>query len=129
MQNKSSSYLKNLMKWHGILSLLLVVRFEHHTCYIRHHTKAYLFNCCSFWISLSLFILYFECTHLSLHVLFEWLSMNSCFPLKTIVEAIMEIKELYRVAKHGQGDPCVPSEFTWDGLNCSKNNPPRIVSL
>ncbi|GMY34408.1 putative leucine-rich repeat receptor-like serine/threonine-protein kinase At2g19230, partial [Fagus crenata] len=45
------------------------------------------------------------------------------------VEAIMEIKELYRVAKHWQGDPCVPSEFTWDGLNCSKNNPPRIVSL
>uniref|UniRef100_A0A2N9EIH4 non-specific serine/threonine protein kinase n=1 Tax=Fagus sylvatica TaxID=28930 RepID=A0A2N9EIH4_FAGSY len=45
------------------------------------------------------------------------------------VEAIMEIKELYRVAKHWQGDPCVPSEFSWDGLNCSNNNPPRIISL
>uniref|UniRef100_A0A2N9FWU6 non-specific serine/threonine protein kinase n=1 Tax=Fagus sylvatica TaxID=28930 RepID=A0A2N9FWU6_FAGSY len=45
------------------------------------------------------------------------------------VEAIMDIKELYRVAKNWQGDPCVPSEFSWDGLNCSNNSPPRIISL
>ncbi|KAK4590854.1 hypothetical protein RGQ29_021160 [Quercus rubra] len=45
------------------------------------------------------------------------------------VEAIMEIKERYRVTKNWQGDPCVPSEFSWDGLNCSNNNPPRIISL
>nr|POF10769.1 putative leucine-rich repeat receptor-like serine/threonine-protein kinase [Quercus suber] len=45
------------------------------------------------------------------------------------VEAIMEIKERYRVTKNWQGDPCVPSEFSWDGLNCSDKNPPRIISL
>nr|POF25148.1 putative leucine-rich repeat receptor-like serine/threonine-protein kinase [Quercus suber] len=45
------------------------------------------------------------------------------------VEAIMEIKEWYKVTKNWQGDPCVPREFSWDGLNCSNNNPPRIISL
>ncbi|XP_030949055.1 putative leucine-rich repeat receptor-like serine/threonine-protein kinase At2g19230 [Quercus lobata] len=45
------------------------------------------------------------------------------------VEAIMETKERYRVTKNWQGDPCVPREFSWDGLNCSNNNPPRIISL
>ncbi|XP_059431578.1 putative leucine-rich repeat receptor-like serine/threonine-protein kinase At2g19230 [Corylus avellana] len=45
------------------------------------------------------------------------------------VEAIMEIKEFYSVTRNWQGDPCVPSEFSWDGLNCSNDNPPRIISL
>ncbi|XP_059431579.1 putative leucine-rich repeat receptor-like serine/threonine-protein kinase At2g19230 [Corylus avellana] len=45
------------------------------------------------------------------------------------VEAIMEIKELYSVTRNWQGDPCVPSNFSWDGLNCSNDNPPRIISL
>ncbi|KAF8012172.1 hypothetical protein BT93_I0335 [Corymbia citriodora subsp. variegata] len=27
------------------------------------------------------------------------------------------------------GDPCVPRDYTWDGLNCSYGNPPRIISL
>ncbi|XP_030968231.1 putative leucine-rich repeat receptor-like serine/threonine-protein kinase At2g19230 [Quercus lobata] len=45
------------------------------------------------------------------------------------VEAIMEIKKRYRVTRHWQGDPCVPSEFSWDGLSCSNKNPSRIISL
>ncbi|KAG7992329.1 hypothetical protein I3843_02G122500 [Carya illinoinensis] len=45
------------------------------------------------------------------------------------VEAIMEIKKLYRMTRNWQGDPCAPSEYSWDGLNCSNDNPPRIISL
>ena len=75
------------------------------------------------------FILYFEFTHLSLPLSFWMIIYEILFSIQKIVEAIMEIKELYRVAKHWQGDPCVPSEFSWDGLNCSNNNPPRIISL
>ncbi|KAF3450658.1 hypothetical protein FNV43_RR06747 [Rhamnella rubrinervis] len=45
------------------------------------------------------------------------------------VNAMMEIKESYRVGKSWQGDPCEPNY--WDGLNCSDNgyDSPRIVSL
>ncbi|KAM3699608.1 hypothetical protein ACJW31_05G038300 [Castanea mollissima] len=45
------------------------------------------------------------------------------------VEAITDIKKLYNVTKNWQGDPCVPSEYSWDGLNCSGDNHPRIISL
>ncbi|KAF5453081.1 hypothetical protein F2P56_028020 [Juglans regia] len=45
------------------------------------------------------------------------------------VEAIIEIKKLYRMTRNWQGDPCAPSEYSWDGLNCSNDNPPRIISL
>ncbi|KAM3747475.1 hypothetical protein ACB098_05G038100 [Castanea mollissima] len=45
------------------------------------------------------------------------------------VEAITDIKKLYNVTKNWQGDPCVPIEYSWDGLNCSGDNHPRIISL
>ncbi|KAF8044266.1 hypothetical protein BT93_A2301 [Corymbia citriodora subsp. variegata] len=46
------------------------------------------------------------------------------------VKAINDIKAMYHIKSESwQGDPCVPSEFTWDGLNCSYGNPPRIISL
>ncbi|XP_059458238.1 senescence-induced receptor-like serine/threonine-protein kinase [Corylus avellana] len=45
------------------------------------------------------------------------------------VEAIMQIKEQYSVIRNWQGDPCVPIEYSWDGLNCSNDNPPKIISL
>ncbi|XP_048139371.1 senescence-induced receptor-like serine/threonine-protein kinase [Rhodamnia argentea] len=46
------------------------------------------------------------------------------------VKAINDTKATYRVNKESwQGDPCVPSNYTWHGLNCSYGNPPRIISL
>ncbi|XP_041001964.1 putative leucine-rich repeat receptor-like serine/threonine-protein kinase At2g19230 [Juglans microcarpa x Juglans regia] len=45
------------------------------------------------------------------------------------VEAIMKIKTWYKVRRNWQGDPCVPSNYSWDGLNCNNDNPPRIISL
>ncbi|KAK3410699.1 hypothetical protein EUGRSUZ_J02698 [Eucalyptus grandis] len=46
------------------------------------------------------------------------------------VKAIKDIKTTYHIQKESwQGDPCVPSKYTWDGLNCSNGNPPRIISL
>ncbi|KAL5755893.1 hypothetical protein ACOSQ2_020639 [Xanthoceras sorbifolium] len=35
------------------------------------------------------------------------------------------------VGENWQGDPCAPTHYPWDGLNCSYNgyNPPRIISL
>uniref|UniRef100_A0A7N2KXY8 non-specific serine/threonine protein kinase n=1 Tax=Quercus lobata TaxID=97700 RepID=A0A7N2KXY8_QUELO len=45
------------------------------------------------------------------------------------VEAIMDIKKMYNVTRNWQGDPCVPSEYLWDGLNCNDNHHPRIISL
>uniref|UniRef100_A0A6I9QK09 Leucine-rich repeat receptor-like serine/threonine-protein kinase At2g19230 n=1 Tax=Elaeis guineensis var. tenera TaxID=51953 RepID=A0A6I9QK09_ELAGV len=43
----------------------------------------------------------------------------------------MEVKASYQVKRNWMGDPCLPSNFTWDGLNCSfsGSEPPRIISL
>nr|ALF95899.1 serine-threonine kinase STK3 [Cocos nucifera] len=47
------------------------------------------------------------------------------------VDAIMEVKASYQVKRNWMGDPCVPSNFAWVGLNCSfdGSEPPRIISL
>ncbi|KAF8015003.1 hypothetical protein BT93_H0711 [Corymbia citriodora subsp. variegata] len=46
------------------------------------------------------------------------------------VKAINTIKATYHIKRESwQGDPCVPSNFTWEGLNCSYGNPPKIISL
>ncbi|MCH83121.1 receptor-like protein kinase, partial [Trifolium medium] len=47
------------------------------------------------------------------------------------VDSITNIKKAYRVDRNWQGDPCVPVNYTWQGLNCSVdgNNIPRITSL
>ncbi|OWM76540.1 hypothetical protein CDL15_Pgr005504 [Punica granatum] len=46
------------------------------------------------------------------------------------VTAMNVIKKTYSVRKESwQGDPCVPTNFTWDGVNCSTESPPRIISF
>ncbi|KAF8031033.1 hypothetical protein BT93_D0270 [Corymbia citriodora subsp. variegata] len=46
------------------------------------------------------------------------------------VKALTSTKADYTVNKDSwQGDPCVPSEFAWEGVNCSYGNPPRVISL
>ncbi|KAF7814190.1 putative leucine-rich repeat receptor-like protein kinase [Senna tora] len=46
------------------------------------------------------------------------------------VNAIMEIKGTYEITRISwQGDPCLPSILAWDGLNCSSDKNPRIISL
>ena len=51
--------------------------------------------------------------------------------LKTLVDSITNIKETYGVKRNWDGDPCVPVDYLWIGLNCSYNgfDPPRIISL
>ncbi|KAJ3695100.1 hypothetical protein LUZ60_000477 [Juncus effusus] len=49
--------------------------------------------------------------------------------------AIMGIKEKYNVTKNWMGDPCVPKDYAWNGLNCSYDyestsvSSPRIIAL
>ncbi|KAL6312545.1 hypothetical protein AAG906_029476 [Vitis piasezkii] len=47
------------------------------------------------------------------------------------VDAIKKIKAVYNMKKNWQGDPCLPIEFSWNGLSCSDNSPvsPSIISL
>ncbi|KAK3410888.1 hypothetical protein EUGRSUZ_J02921 [Eucalyptus grandis] len=46
------------------------------------------------------------------------------------VKAINDIKVTYHIERESwQGDPCVPSYYKWDGLNCSYGNHSRIISL
>ncbi|KAJ9692169.1 hypothetical protein PVL29_011308 [Vitis rotundifolia] len=64
----------------------------------------------------------------------EIYEIKQLFQLSTVqsnVDAIKKIKAVYKVKKNWQGDPCLPIEFSWNGLNCSDNSPisPSIVSL
>ncbi|KAK3410889.1 hypothetical protein EUGRSUZ_J02923, partial [Eucalyptus grandis] len=46
------------------------------------------------------------------------------------LKAINDTKATYQVNKVSwQGDPCVPSNYMWDGLNCSYGKLSRIISL
>ncbi|KAF2294536.1 hypothetical protein GH714_012349 [Hevea brasiliensis] len=47
------------------------------------------------------------------------------------VDAIMAVMQSYNInGDELQGDPCVPRDLLWNGLNCSyDNNLPRIISL
>ncbi|XP_065621921.1 putative leucine-rich repeat receptor-like protein kinase At2g19210 [Quercus suber] len=47
------------------------------------------------------------------------------------VDAIKNIKSIYRIKRNWQGDPCAPKDYAWDGLNCSYNSydSPSIISL
>ncbi|XP_052305466.1 LRR receptor-like serine/threonine-protein kinase IOS1 isoform X7 [Populus trichocarpa] len=48
---------------------------------------------------------------------------------QTDVDAIMAIKEAYKIDRvDWQGDPCLPL-ITWTGLQCNDDNPPRIISM
>ncbi|XP_031267714.1 probable LRR receptor-like serine/threonine-protein kinase At1g51810 [Pistacia vera] len=45
------------------------------------------------------------------------------------VNAIRDIKTTYKVIRNWQGDPCLPSSFSWNGLSCNNDTNPRIISL
>ncbi|KAF8106413.1 hypothetical protein N665_0139s0010 [Sinapis alba] len=47
------------------------------------------------------------------------------------VNAVTGIKTSYKVKRNWQGDPCMPNDYLWEGLNCSNDSltPPRITSL
>lgn len=49
----------------------------------------------------------------------------------SVVDAIMDIKKTYDVKKNWQGDPCLPKDYTWEGLRCnySSSSSTRIIGL
>ena len=112
----------------------LVILFESHPCYIQasHHHNKDIFVLAAANFGSNCHFSFFKYFVFQVHCS-PSLCLNVCLlilvPLKTIVEAIMKIKMLYRVTRNWQGDPCVPSEYSWDGLNCSYNDSPSIISL
>ncbi|XP_050384146.1 probable LRR receptor-like serine/threonine-protein kinase At1g51880 [Argentina anserina] len=47
------------------------------------------------------------------------------------VNAITNIKVAYKIEKNWQGDPCLPKNYSWEGLKCSysPDDSPRIIYL
>ncbi|KAJ9692200.1 hypothetical protein PVL29_011329 [Vitis rotundifolia] len=45
------------------------------------------------------------------------------------VDAIKGIKSEYKVSRNWQGDPCLPIKYQWDGLTCSLDISPAIITL
>ncbi|PON34728.1 Mitogen-activated protein kinase kinase kinase [Parasponia andersonii] len=63
--------------------------------------------------------------------IYSLLDFSQSETYKDDVDAIMSIKSTYGVKKNWDGDPCVPLNYTWAGINCSSDvlEPPRIISL
>ena len=78
---------------------------------------------------------------LLLHMHLPWNHEPECLPLSSHtsiltyfssqVDAIMAIKFEYGVKKNWAGDPCFPTIYAWDGVECSNTsgNTTRITSL
>ncbi|KAF3448236.1 hypothetical protein FNV43_RR08949 [Rhamnella rubrinervis] len=67
---------------------------------------------------------------LSAMELFQILKVSSLPTHPDDVKCMLEIKRRYGISKiEWQGDPCVPTEYSWKGLRCNSANPPRIISL
>lgn len=50
--------------------------------------------------------------------------------ISCLVDAIMAIKTEYQVKKNWMGDPCLPKEFIWTGLQCRREGTEyKIISL
>ncbi|KAL5765981.1 hypothetical protein ACOSP7_016598 [Xanthoceras sorbifolium] len=45
------------------------------------------------------------------------------------VEALHELQKKFDTLQGWRGDPCLPSPFTWDWLNCSTDATPRVIAL
>ncbi|XP_054782567.1 probable leucine-rich repeat receptor-like protein kinase At2g28990 [Prosopis cineraria] len=46
------------------------------------------------------------------------------------VDAMRSIKHAYNITRiDWQGDPCMPRDYRWEGLNCNSDNIPRVTSL
>ncbi|KAL3719706.1 hypothetical protein ACJRO7_004652 [Eucalyptus globulus] len=46
------------------------------------------------------------------------------------INAMYDVKRTYGVIRTSwQGDPCVPKQYSWSGLHCTYDSPPRIVLL
>lgn len=45
------------------------------------------------------------------------------------VAAISSIKEVHRIKREWNFDPCVPKEFIWNGVSCTSNSIPRITAM
>ncbi|XP_028756233.1 probable LRR receptor-like serine/threonine-protein kinase PAM74 [Neltuma alba] len=49
---------------------------------------------------------------------------------KRDVAAIRDIKRVYGIKRVSwQGDPCMPMQYTWEGLSCNNSGTPRITSI
>ncbi|KAL4570984.1 hypothetical protein LXL04_017733 [Taraxacum kok-saghyz] len=45
------------------------------------------------------------------------------------VGALALLQTKFDVLAEWSGDPCLPAPYSWDWLNCSNENPPRVTSL
>ncbi|KAF3454181.1 hypothetical protein FNV43_RR04628 [Rhamnella rubrinervis] len=45
------------------------------------------------------------------------------------VEGLATLQSKFSVLKEWTGDPCLPSMFTWDWVNCSSDHVPRVTAL
>uniref|UniRef100_A0A7N2MKW5 non-specific serine/threonine protein kinase n=1 Tax=Quercus lobata TaxID=97700 RepID=A0A7N2MKW5_QUELO len=47
------------------------------------------------------------------------------------VDAVMNVKTMYKISKNWVGDPRGPKNYSWEGLTCQYNGsvPPRIISM
>ncbi|CAN8311361.1 unnamed protein product [Cochlearia groenlandica] len=56
---------------------------------------------------------------------------SQCLTSQEDDDAVTSIKKIYEVKRNWQGDPCLPNNYIWEGINCSYTSltTPRITLL
>lgn len=45
------------------------------------------------------------------------------------VDGLASLQGAFAVLKNWSGDPCLPSPYSWDWINCSSDPIPRVTAL
>ncbi|XP_022992101.1 probable LRR receptor-like serine/threonine-protein kinase At1g05700 [Cucurbita maxima] len=55
--------------------------------------------------------------------------MQNASTVSEDADAMMGVKQAFRLIRNWEGDPCFPSELIWAGLTCSNSNASSILSI
>ncbi|KAG7014038.1 putative LRR receptor-like serine/threonine-protein kinase [Cucurbita argyrosperma subsp. argyrosperma] len=55
--------------------------------------------------------------------------MQNASTVSEDADAMMGVKQAFRLIRNWEGDPCFPSELIWAGLTCSNSNASSILSM
>ena len=57
------------------------------------------------------------------------ITLISSFFFFLVVEGLVLLQETFSVLQEWTGDPCLPLSYTWDWVNCSSDDIPRVTAL
>ncbi|MFS7964910.1 putative transferase [Helianthus anomalus] len=64
---------------------------------------------------------------MSIHDIFSYYVLYIC--LINVVEGLASLQNAFSVLQEWGGDPCLPAPYSWEWIECSNDNIPRVTSI